>query len=562
MAITVPTPADQGAQSLGGVEGQAAQTPYQNLQLPDLAFNARTLGQLGGVVGDFAKEMQRRHEETALLEMQQAYSEFERDLMYNLETGVMKTEKAGAAGITDRVRAESTAFFEQYTQDNKTYTRSATMALKSFAQQRQIGLLDAAARHEMSENERYRSEMKAAASANAIATAGLSFASNTALVDQEAIIRSSTASQFEADRRVAPEVVAELTASRVDEMYRTAISGALMLDTKAGRARAAELYTAAVDAGKLNLSDNDPITRAVVYGTEADGRSAAVSMLVAQAGGDLGKAVEMVADMPNASAEDRGKMVEEIETMMRSKDRAAAATQKDLEARAFALAAQRQLDSMSMLELAQIPQDTLDRLVTLNSGAVLNSDRPLTTKLSLLSMQEWATVDLTGYIDRLTPADMTRFQIMQGEAAQKLEAIRANGQVPEAAKSFIPMLLGSLNITNDAARDTFTLAMTDFIQGYTLANDGAEPSQDQMREEADRLVMRVVIAEGMFMNTRETVAALMVRPPALLDAGGQPVDAADVRDFIRELVDLKGEDAILTPENLQATYLRYLAALQ
>lgn len=564
MAITIPTPEDQGAKSLGGVEGQAAQTPYQNLQLPDLAFDARTLGNLGGVVGDFSQELQSRYNETTLLEAQQAYSEFERDLMYNLETGVMRTEKNGALGVTDRVRSATTDFFAQYAQEKKPLTATARMALEKFGQDRQISLLDTAARHELTQNERYRAELKAAASANAVATAALAFSSDTALADQEAIIRSSTASEFAEDPNVTPETVAEVTAARVDQMYRTAISSALMVDTSAGRARAAELYARASEQGGLQLTENDPITRAVTFATEEDGRSAAADMLVAQAGGDLAKAVELAADLPAVNAEDRGKIVEDLETRMRSRERATTALQKDLEARAIGLATSGQLMTMTAAERAQLPQETYNRLLKLNAGGAAISDAPTLNLLNSLSDRQWSTVDLSSYADKLTAEDFATFSKEQADTAARLRNAEETQSVGMTTSQLVNDFADRAGLTGSDKADrraTFTLAMNDFVRVYQADNGGKPPSQDDLAAEADRLQMRAVTRQGVFMDTRTPVAEIMASPPPLVDASGQSVGPDVVRAFIREVVAIQGEAAILTPENLQALYLNYLSNL-
>jgi len=69
--VRVPTPATQGPQELGGVQPVAAETPFQQTQLPDLSFNARQVGRIGEALGNVAQEFGRRENETAMLEAQQ-----------------------------------------------------------------------------------------------------------------------------------------------------------------------------------------------------------------------------------------------------------------------------------------------------------------------------------------------------------------------------------------------------------------------------------------------------------------------------------------------------------
>lgn len=71
MAIRVPTPANQGAQQLGALTTVEAGTPMQNLQVPDLAFNARVLSEFGGVMASYAADLKQRNDDRMLLEFQQ-----------------------------------------------------------------------------------------------------------------------------------------------------------------------------------------------------------------------------------------------------------------------------------------------------------------------------------------------------------------------------------------------------------------------------------------------------------------------------------------------------------
>ena len=80
MAITIPTPQTQGAAALGGMTAIAADTPMQNLSMPDMGSTGRSLEKLGGAMATYAAHVKRIDDERRLLEFQVAWGEFEREV--------------------------------------------------------------------------------------------------------------------------------------------------------------------------------------------------------------------------------------------------------------------------------------------------------------------------------------------------------------------------------------------------------------------------------------------------------------------------------------------------
>ena len=108
MAIRIPTPDIQGAQRLGGMQAQAADTPFQRLTMPDTTFNSRMLQQLGESGVQFANYLQEQQDERLLLELQAGVGDWERNLLFGEEVtgapsgrgGILALEERDAFGLT------------------------------------------------------------------------------------------------------------------------------------------------------------------------------------------------------------------------------------------------------------------------------------------------------------------------------------------------------------------------------------------------------------------------------------------------------------------------------
>jgi hypothetical protein len=217
---------------------------------------------------------------------------------------------------------------------------------------------------------------------------------------------------------------------------------------------------------------------------------------------------------------------------------------------------------MPMAEQAMLPPELLDRLRRTNRGDVLESDLATLGFLASLSTQQWESVDLSTYAGKLTREDMEKFVAVKGKAMADLQNARNNPSPDMTVTTMIGTLADRAGLSGAAqkdARGNFTLAMISYVEAYRLENDGKAPSSEDLAAEADRLRLKVVTEEGIVYNTKKTVDEVLLSPPALVDDAGQPVPKADVQAFIRGVVAIQGEAAILTPEALQQLYLNYLA---
>ena len=569
MAIRVPTPANQGAQQLGALTTVEAGTPMQNLQVPDLAFNARALSQLGGVMASYAADLKQRNDDRMLLEFQAAYGDFERDLLYNPETGLMTRELGDARGITQDADAAASAFLAQYRRDASGLSGSASAALDRYAQQRSEAFLTRLAQRELAEGQRYNAQMQAAAVRAARAQAQLEFASDEALSEQESILRGAADQLYRsqitaevdaefgvyageegrraatAEARITEQVDAAVQAE-VDAMYRGAITQALMLDTREGRARAAELLQTGVEGGRIQIQPNDRLVRAVTFGTERDGREYQAQLLIEQANGDLGAAVELAYDLPRVSAEDRAEIVEMLELRMRSEERQNSQMMRELTDRATALAAQGRLDELTVLEQSQLPEATLTRLQTLSRqvamGTPTYSDDAAYNELDSMTNRQLAEVDLSEYVGRLSAEDMRAFQARQNEANRaaqeevdaridaRVQALR-EGDVEGSmftAEEIVGQMIDRFELdARDAAE--FRRGMNEYFAGRVTA---AEPVTSDGLWEAGQAYADFLLTDRVQRSDPQAVNALEQLP-----------------DFEIATVDLEEYRDRLTPED-------------
>lgn len=153
--IRVPTPETQGPQQLGGIETVAAQTPFQQTQLPDLSFNARQLGRIGEALGNVAAEFGRREQETVMLEAQNDINDW-RNGVLNPDTGVLRQEGGNAIGATDRTIASAEEFAgimeERY---GTRLTSSGRLALRTLLQQETQSVATRVISHETNQRRQY-----------------------------------------------------------------------------------------------------------------------------------------------------------------------------------------------------------------------------------------------------------------------------------------------------------------------------------------------------------------------------------------------------------------------
>lgn len=153
--VRVPTPATQGPQELGGLETVAAQTPFQQTQLPDLSFNARQLQGIGEALGNVAAEFGRRENETTLLEAQQDINDW-RNGVFNPDSGVLRQEGENAVGATERTITSAEEFSNVMEQRyGSRLTASGRLALRTKLQQETQSVATRVISHEATQRRQY-----------------------------------------------------------------------------------------------------------------------------------------------------------------------------------------------------------------------------------------------------------------------------------------------------------------------------------------------------------------------------------------------------------------------
>lgn len=153
--VRIPTPVTQGAQQLGAVQPVAAQTPFQQLRMPDLSFNARQLAGLGTALGNVAAEFAERGKRATLLEAQQDINDW-RNGVFNPDTGILRQEGGNAVGVTDRTitsAEEFTTLMEQRYGDR--LTESGRYALRTMLQETAQSTTTRAIAHETTQRRAY-----------------------------------------------------------------------------------------------------------------------------------------------------------------------------------------------------------------------------------------------------------------------------------------------------------------------------------------------------------------------------------------------------------------------
>jgi hypothetical protein len=203
MTLRVPTPAIQGPQQLGGAQAQAADTPFQNLRLPDLAFNARLLSQIGGDAVRLGEYFQEQEDERLLLQLQAGLGEWERQTLYGEmpdgtgapEGGVLALEGEAAFGLTERMQQDFDNFLSELNGPLSGLSANGRLAAQQYAQSRREALLDRVTRIEAEQRNRHIQQLRAQAAAAARAAATTEWYSDEAMAAAEARLISSVTNQ-------------------------------------------------------------------------------------------------------------------------------------------------------------------------------------------------------------------------------------------------------------------------------------------------------------------------------------------------------------------------------
>lgn len=416
MAIRVPTPDIQGAQRLGGMQAQAAATPFQRLTLPDTTFNSRMLQQLGESGVQFANYLQEQEDERLLLELQAGVGDWERNLLFGEDVtgaptgqgGVLALQERDAFGLTQRVEADFDEHLAQYNENLTGLSRNGRQAAQEFAQRRRDALLDQTARFEFQQREAYNNRLRREAEAAAARAAETAWASPEAMAAGEARLISATTNRAayefagipdEAERQ---RLIDEAVAAELEQFQRTAIMRAVgQGQTDVGR----RLYDEAVERGTITLEEDDPITRVVTYGEQIDVVVNGATQIVNQFPDDRQAAIDAARGMGLDGDTERD-LVAEIESRFSQAARVEQDALSNLTERARVAAVDGALyDQMSPAELAMLPQETLNRLNYINRGGGQVSNPTIYNNLETMPPEVLVDTDLTQYMDQLSPTD-------------------------------------------------------------------------------------------------------------------------------------------------------------
>ena len=447
MAIRVPTPSIQGAQALGGTQAQAADTPFQTLRMPDTAFNARLLSQLGGDMTRLGEYMQEQEDERLLLEFQAGLGEWERQTLYGelpdgtgtATGGMLGLEGEAAFGMTDRLANDFDTFLSEFNPRLTGLSRSGQLAAQRYAQSRRETLLDQATRQEVAARAAYNQRLRAQALAAAQGAAAFAWSSDESLAAAEANVRSSAVNAItpevlteeaytaadsaveggfvgayargDAAEASAVAIVEERVAAEVDAFYRQTIRTALLEGSSTSVRRAREIFTQATERGALRLSgDDDLILRDVRFGEERDVSMSIATEMYAQFPDDIGSAIQAVRDM-RVPGEQEYYIIEELQ---RRYDQEADAARQRREQSFQSLLEDAQAGRMSPTDprLADLSAEQVAQLDRTNQGLPLVSD-PLTLNW-LRSMygrpDELATIELQEIYGSLTEEQYRRWE--------------------------------------------------------------------------------------------------------------------------------------------------------
>lgn len=272
MAITIPTPEDQGAKQLGGTEAVAANTPYQNIQLPDLSFNSKIMQQLGSVMGSMTNQFREFQQKEALLEVQRDYNDY-RNGIYNPVDGALTKSGADAVGLSDRVALTTEQFSEEM---RKKYGSrlgpSGMLALETMLEQGTQNIVGSAISHETAQRVEYQAALAQSNIDSAIANIGMDPTNQRAFDENLRVILSTGAS------------AADMTGSTGGNLD---VARDMKLTTAAVGARVAALAANGDNQAALDVLDTyrgkiDPETYGRVVGPLRDARDQKLALDAAE----------------------------------------------------------------------------------------------------------------------------------------------------------------------------------------------------------------------------------------------------------------------------------------
>ena len=571
MAIRIPTPDIQGAQRLGGMQAQAADTPFQRLTMPDTTFNSRMLQQLGESGVQFANYLQEQQDERLLLELQAGVGDWERNLLFGEEVtgapsgsgGILALEERDAFGLTQRVEADFDEHLTQYNESLSGLSRNGRLAAQEFAQKRRDALLDQTARYEFQQREAYNNRLRREAEAAAARAAETAWASPEAMAAAEARLVSATTNRAAYDFAGIPDegerqrLIDEAVAAELEQFQRTAIMRAIgQGQTEIGR----QLYDQAVERGTIVLAEDDLLTRTVQYGEQIDVVINGASMIFQQYPDDLGGAVQAARSMGLDGDTERD-LVAEIERRFASAA-AVEAQQREqtFEAALAAAEAGNFLTAFDNAERAQFTPQQRQDLERINAGIPLVGDERILTRLKSQTAEETANTDLSELLGSLTLeqrdearriVDAARKDV-NGSNSYEWQGIRTEQVTIDNAITAMGIVSGPNARPADIDNRNDLYLLFEREKRRRLAAGEAWDAQ-AVSLYADLLNGQVPISEGFLygVNTAPLWQVLLGKQEIMF-VPGVPTDAVSE---IRELIKARGLQA--TPELILQTYLQF-----
>lgn len=574
MAIRIPTPDIQGAQRLGGMQAQAADTPFQRLTLPDTSFNSRIMQQLGESGVQFANYLQAQQDERLLLELQAGVVDWERNLLFGEDAtgsptgngGVLALEERDAFGLTQRVEADFDKHLTQYNESLSGLSRNGRQAAQEFAQGRREALLDQTARYEFQQRAAYNNRLRREAEASAKRAAETAWASPEAMAAAEARLVSATTNWASYDYAGVPDedqrqrMIDQAIADELDQFHRTAIMRAVgQGQTDIGR----QLYDQAVERGVIRLADDDLLTRVVQYGEQIDVVINGASMIVQQYRDDLAGATRAARSMGLDGDTERA-LVAEIERRFSS----AAAVEAQQREQTFDAARKAALNGRLFQqfdagELAQFTPGQRSDLEALNGGSQVIGDNQLYRTIRLLSAEELAKVDLASVVGRLNTSQWETLLADQRAARNAMAGVNDyEWQGIRTEQTTIDTTITAMGIPAGADareddinnRNQLYLLMESEKQRRLAA--GETWDAQSIAQYADFLNTPVVTSEGLIYGVNTA--------PRWQILGGQdivefvPGVPSDLIPAIRQAIEARGLQA--TPDLIQQVYTQSQAA--
>lgn len=570
MAIRIPTPDIQGAQRLGGMQAQAADTPFQRLTMPDTTFNSRMLQQLGESGVQFANYLQEQQDERLLLELQAGVGDWERNLLFGEEVtgapsgsgGILALEERDAFGLTQRVEADFDEHLTQYNESLSGLSRNGRLAAQEFAQKRRDALLDQIARYEFQQREAYNNRLRREAEAAAARAAETAWASPEAMAAAEARLVSATTNRAAYDFAGIPDegerqrLIDEAVAAELEQFQRTAIMRAIgQGQTEIGR----QLYDQAVERGTIVLAEDDLLTRTVQYGEQIDVVINGASTIFQQYPDDLGGAVQAARSMGLDGDTERD-LVAEIERRFASAA-AVEAQQREqtFEAALAAAEAGNFLTAFDNAERAQFTPQQRQDLERINAGIPLVGDERILTRLKSQTAEETANTDLSELLGSLTLeqrdearriVDAARKDV-NGSNSYEWQGIRTEQVTIDTAITAMGIVSGPKARARDIDNRNDLYLLFDNEKQRRLAAGEAWDAQ-AVSLYADLLNSQVPTSEGFLYGAYTApLWQVLLGKEAVMFVPGVPTDAIPE---IRKAIEARGLQP--TPELIERVYLQ------